>query len=844
MTTPTQLPSEASSALAELRSRIRSYVFWEGLALVVVVLGAIFWISFAFDWFYFRVSRLELPRWFRAAVLVGGIGLVAARAFASIALRMFRGLRTKSLAIILERKFPELDDRLLIAVDAAEGLVESDSPVTSAMLQRTLADVARTIKQLDLSSVFDSQPLRKASSLAVGLVATILGLMVVDSPAMERWVAGYLELRDGYWTRETELVVRIVVQPGDQLRDFIDGHYRHPKGGDLSLVIQIPENKVAPERIRLDSRMGHGLNQLYLTPSSDGTFRHTFVGLIEDVRIWVSGGDFSHAQPYSVEVVPPPEVKQIVLHSLYPAYTGLNQQTPKGTVRTSVELKGSQVSLPMQTDFSMEIVSNKPLHKARLEGDAGLERWEIELNSESSGNTSAKIVLKSQDGKPQIEIPLPELAASAFNKSTKDGQTSFSLPFVLVADGATVLPELLHKAAEMGQPLPAPLPLPPDSLLRLSLEDKDLIASPIPTRFTIHAIVDEPPLVETRLKGIGTSVTRKARIPIAGNIVDDYGVAMARFEYKVDEATEWQPRVLASPPKELPRDFTLQRNDKEAFERFDVLPLDLSVKQRLTVTVAAVDSCTVPSGSTASQTAPTNRASDWPDANPNAHRSQGLKFVFTIISEEELLSMLYGRELGLRKRMEQIVSESKSTLKEMQSQHDKLSEWNQFKAANVAAEDERIKTIIQGMNATADRSLHAVRKNSVEAAGVELAFAEIREELINNSADTLDNLERLDVKILAPLNRINSKIYPGVDGALGLLKLALEKNTDPKDPLEKSIDETTTLIKSLEAVLAEMAELARFDELLEELKKTIKAESDLLEQTKRKRKEKAIKDLE
>ena len=244
---------------------------------------------------------------------------------------MFRGFRTKALALVLERRFPELDDRLVTAVEAAEGLVQTDSPVTAAMLQKTLIDVARTTKQLDLGSVFDSQPLRRASIVAVGLVASILGLMVVDSAAMERWVAGYLGLRDGYWPRETELIVKIVVQPGDQFAKIRHGRpLSASEGWRSGLSIEVPPGKTRPERIRLDSRMGRGLTQIWLTPSADHVFRHTFVGLIEDSRLWVSGGDFSHSRPYLVEVVPPPEVKQVVLDSLYPAYTGLNRRGADG----------------------------------------------------------------------------------------------------------------------------------------------------------------------------------------------------------------------------------------------------------------------------------------------------------------------------------------------------------------------------------------------------------------------------------------------------------------------------------------------------------------------------------
>jgi hypothetical protein len=845
MTSLNRLPPEARSVLDQLKSRIRSYVFWEGLALVVAVLGLLFWTTFAFDWAYFQLSHLELPRWFRTAVLLSGIALIAMGVFSWIGLRLFRGFRTKALAMVLERRFPELDDRLVTAVEAAEGLAETDSPVTAAMLQKTLTDVAKVTRSLDLGSVFDSQPLRRASMVAVAFVVSILGLWVVDSAAMDRWIAGYVRLQDGYWARETELTVKVVVQPGDQLREFVDNRYRHPKGADLVLSIEVPPGKKRPERIRLDSRMGRGLTQIWLTASSDNVFRHTFAGLIEDARLWVSGGDFSHPDPYVVEVVSPPEVTKVTLHCLYPEYTGLNQRGANGAERTPNELKGSQISLPIQTDFVMEIAANKPLRQARIEGDAGSDRWQIALTAGSP----PMIVLMSNDGKPQLNLPFPQADGDMAIK----GQSSFSLAFALDPDGATKLPELLRAWNDSGMPVTLPLPLPPDGLLRVTLEDIDQIVSPTPTRFTINGIVDQPPIVETKLKGIGTSITRKARIPVSGTIIDDYGVASVTFEYKVDDATEWQKRSLAVPPENEPREFSLQRSENEAYERFDVLPLDLSIKQRLTLTVAAFDSCTVLSSSL--QGSPAS-GGDGKTSSPadTFHRSQGLKFAFVIIPEEELLSMLYGRELNLRKRVEQIISESKTTLSELQNQHDKLikptsstqgvGDGGSTNGQLADGRNESVKANPPGLNAAADRSLHGIRKNAIETAGVESAFAEIREELINNAADTPAMLERLDVKILAPLNIVNTKNFPNIDGALGLFRLALEKETDPIGPLETSIDETTALIERLEAILGEMAEMARFDAVLEDLKKTIKAEMDLLEETKRKRKEKAIKALE
>ena len=47
---PVVLPPEITTLLERLRRRIRQYVLWEGAALVIGLLGAIFWGSFLLDW--------------------------------------------------------------------------------------------------------------------------------------------------------------------------------------------------------------------------------------------------------------------------------------------------------------------------------------------------------------------------------------------------------------------------------------------------------------------------------------------------------------------------------------------------------------------------------------------------------------------------------------------------------------------------------------------------------------------------------------------------------------------------------------------------------------------------
>ncbi len=825
------LPQEAVSVLDRLRSRIRSYVLWEGIALVVVLLGALFWGSFLVDWCYFQLSRLELPRWFRATVLVAGIGLLAAGAVSWIALRLFRAFRTKALALVLERRFPELDDRLITAVESAEGTEANTSPITSAMLRHTIVEAARTASGLDLRSVFDRRPLRRAVVTATVLVASILGLAVTNGAAMERWVAGYLGLRDGYWPRETELIVKVIVQPGDRVREFTDGRYKHPKGSDLSLQIEVAPNKKAPEQVRLDARLANGRGNVraYLTRVGDQPFRHTLAGLLDDADIWVTGGDFVNARPYRVQVVQPPEVQSVTLHCLYPEYTGLNERVEGKAVRAKQQVNGAQTSLPLATDFVLDLTANKALSHIRIEGDAGTDRWEIELRAPNSSTGPASvsrpewppetISLKSQDGRPEIRVPFVAAASQAIWSSKHD---AVALPFVLAPDGAVSLPERIRAAAESKQPLEFPLPLPPDAMIRVTLEDTDQIQSTAPAKFTINGIVDQPPLVTTELKGIGSSITRKARIPIAGLLTDDYGVVSARFDYKVDDAEAWSPREFQSTPPRSLREFELRRGEEEPFERFDVLPLDLSIKQRLTVAVSALDGCNV----------------------GEAHRALGQKYVFNIVSEEELLSMLYVREINIRKRFEQIITEMKQTREVLSKARGQADEAAALKKQGSNPDDEKLATLALGLSSSTDRSLQAIRKNSVETAGVETSFADIREELVNNAADTPLLLERLDGKIIAPLRRINGTDFPNADSSLGLFKLALEKNTDPTGSMDEATDTLDSMIEKMELILIEMRELAKFHEVVEQLKANIKAQQDLLEETKRKRKENAIKALE
>lgn len=812
--TPLPLAPKVKQTLKSLRRRIRQYVFWEGLALVAVLAGVLFWGSFLFDAIYFTASRLELPRWFRALFLVGTLtGLILGLCI-WIGFRAFGKVRRRALALLLERRFPELGDRLITAVEASEQAWTPKSPLEEAMLARTVTQAASTVERLDLSSVFDARPIRRAIISAVVLVASVLGLAVVNTAAMERWIDGYWRLSPHYWPRNTELVVRVLSLPGDQLRDFVDGKYRHPRGGDLQLVIETAAGKVAPERVQLDYRLrGGSWKRTYLSTSGDQPFQHMFPALLDEVELWVSGGDFASPRPWHIEVVDPPRLDQVSLAVRYPTYTGLNEIAGDEAARTVLPMLGSQITLPIGTDVQFTGAANKPLSAIRIEVDGGSERFEWTVSrATATADATAEFVVRARDEFPQRQVQIP--ANIAANWLSADG-TSFTLPFVLQTEGSTALRAVLSEAVESQAALPTVFPWPADAALRIHLTDVDGIVSPEPLRLTINGQVDQPPVIEVELTGISSSITRQARIPVAGVVRDEYGVALARFDYQVDTAADWQPRDFDQPVTATVPAMTLARSDNEPYQRFDVLPLDLSLKQKLTLTVFAADGDTL--------------------NGPNTQRSQ--KFVFTIVSVEELLSLLYAKELNLRKRFEQILTELKGLQQDLSLHRERATG---LSAATGDAQRETELALI----ACAERSLHAIRKNAAEMLSIEQSFREIRDEMVNNAAETPQNMDRLEAKILGPLQLANGEGFPAVDAALGLFSLANQKGQDRVPVLNRSEMELATLISGLERVLLEMRKLETFHEAIELLKAIMSDHDGLSEDTKTKRKQKALEALE
>jgi hypothetical protein len=699
------------------------------------------------------------------------------------------------------------------------------------MIERTIDEAARLLSSLPLESVFDRAPLRRALVAATVFVASVAGLALVDRAAVSRWRRAFVSQDAVYWARETQLVVKAVVQPGDRVREFHDGRLKHPRGVDLVLLAEAPEGTKVPSSVELNYALdGGGTGRMEMVKSHEREFRHTISALLDSLSLWVAGGDYVSRTPLRVEVVDAPRLDQVTLDCDYPDYTGLDRDSQGAVARHTVEVQGSQVALPMETTFVFHARANKPLVGLRIES----ETRRINLFRDRA---TIAVRFPSGDVGPEQQLPAP--ASGSYLSA--DGLQA-AIPFLMTAKAA---PKKTEGPSSAGQPPKSakdvaslgrlPIAIPPDCRMRIELEDVDGITSVEPIRVLINGIPDQPPVVQTELRGIGTSVTRKATIPVAGKITDDYGIAKAEFQFRVDKDKDWRISPFRRSPTGTPKEYSLHREESDNTERFEVLPLELKNGQRLTLSVFAQDG----------------------DILNGPHSTRSEEYVFQIVSDEELLSLLYVKEVNLRERFEKIIAELEGVKKDLMDHRGRASDSagrgsdsgsrekpDAKRGSETEGDAENLGDLQTAIAVCAVRSLHQVRKNSVETASVEESFRGLLDELVNNAVHTQQMADRIGLQIVQPLHLANERDFPAADEAIGLFKLAVDSRRDPVPQIDTSVRAVTTLIARLKASLAEMQELVKFHEAVARLQTMIKDQEKIVDKTKQEQKKRRLKELE
>lgn len=351
--------------------------------------------------------------------------------------------------------------------------------------------------------------------------------------------------------------------------------------------------------------------------------------------------------------------------------------------------------------------------------------------------------------------------------------------------------------------------------LSVTLNDVDGVESLEPHLLTIGGIEDQTPDVDIVLRGIGTAITTRARLPIEGSIADDYQLQRTWFDVQIgDQRREFEFNV----PSDSKVNVALDLRDEAAAGRKQ--PLSLNPQDRVVFAV---------------------KASDQFNLDGKKHVGSSENTTLTVVRDDELLAILDGRELGLRRRFEQIRSEmmqSRDSLARLRASFREQVGSDDLEAAD---SELAIENLAKLRARWAGWARQKGEQSSVEVDGVALAFEDIREELINNRVDTQERLARMEGQIIAPLREISATMFPNWLGSLTRLNERLNNRT--LDAESQSVDvvaEADQILVAMDAVLEKMLELEDYAELVSILRQIIEEQEGLTEKTKSEQKARVL----
>ncbi len=160
-----------------MRGYIRRYIFLEGAALILLFASLLFWLGLAFDFGLYCLNIAPLNIFGVDWILelndvdpTGGVSSVGIRVlilgaivlallalgFTRVVTRWFREFNDRSLALVLERRFPkELGDRLITAVELHDPKMAAKYGYSQAMVEKTILDGVERLKKLPVAGVFN-----------------------------------------------------------------------------------------------------------------------------------------------------------------------------------------------------------------------------------------------------------------------------------------------------------------------------------------------------------------------------------------------------------------------------------------------------------------------------------------------------------------------------------------------------------------------------------------------------------------------------------------------------------------------------------------------------------------
>ena len=388
--------TELQTKILAARRVWKRSLFWTGIAIVLIGLLAILVGGSIVDWL------MPLPSAVRIAFLVGIVGTTIYLLYRYLVVPIRAALTLRDVALNVEQSHPDLEDRLVSAVQF--GSRETDDPIEAHMLQRLLTDTVERIKGIDFKATVDHSRTRKYVGIAA-LVIAACGLLTLLFPTETQ--TSLMRLLVPWEKTDPIMTTKVDVTPGDAR--ILRGKSLPIKvtvtGKDADKVVLTYYDKDNPPTAE-DEGSKQEINMLQ-NPDDKRGFAYEIFNIEKEMEYYVVANETT-SESFTVEVFEMPRVEDVSVSYTYPEYTDLSPVVQQGSgdikavVGTTAEIRFTTNKAIQKATFTMKSKKDAAQTEGVGENDTASTN-SIEMTI-ADGNTLTTTIEVTEDGKYTVDL--------------------------------------------------------------------------------------------------------------------------------------------------------------------------------------------------------------------------------------------------------------------------------------------------------------------------------------------------------------------------------------------------------------------------------------------------------
>ena len=338
------IPSRIGNKISALRTILRRLILLAGVSRVLLVALGLAAFCLLVDWTF------HLSAWWRLAFAAGSLAGTSAATYVFLLRPMRVPMPDDQLALLFERRFPELSDVLVSAIQLAGG----GAPASRDMIEAVIRDAEARSERLQPDVVPRPKRIRRLALCAGAALALALACGLWAPMSAHVFAARFLNpFGPAQWPRDTQLLVEVsgaAVQEGSEIAAA--------SGEDVSVKVSAVNARgsrlwKAPRIVRLDYRYAQGsADSVQMRRAAGNVYQTHFGELLGDLTLTARA---SGARPVTVRIraVQMPRVEEVWLSFTYPDYTRLAPEGPSQSLTQVRALAGTTVKVQIKANKTL-----------------------------------------------------------------------------------------------------------------------------------------------------------------------------------------------------------------------------------------------------------------------------------------------------------------------------------------------------------------------------------------------------------------------------------------------------------------------------------------------------------